>query len=233
MTNSHPLLHLENVTKCYQAPDGRDVAPVLNDITLTIHAGESIAITGPSGSGKSTLLNVIGCLDSPSSGTITLAGRDVSNLSQDQLAQVRNQEVGFVFQQHHLLPQLTVLENVMAPCLMKQSNSERQASEIRACHLLDRVGLKDRITYWPGQLSGGERQRVAVVRAMINQPKLLLADEPTGSLDRTSSEDMARFLIELNQQEGITLLVVTHSMDIAKRMNKIFDLRDANLVALD
>lgn len=233
MAESQPLLQLSDVTKRYPAPDGRESASILDGIHMTIAAGESVSVVGPSGSGKSTLLNIIGGLDSPTSGTVTLNGRDISHLDQNQLANIRNQEIGFVFQQHHLLPQLSVLENVMVPCLMVQNTQARQKSEERARQLLERVGLKERIDYWPGQISGGERQRVAVVRALINEPNLLLADEPTGSLDRAASDGITKLLIELNEQEGIALVVVTHAMDLARQMKTQYEIRDARLSTLD
>ena len=222
------LLELVNITKHYDAPDGADVPYVLKDVTLQIEAGESVAITGPSGSGKSTLLNIIGALDRPTSGRVLLENRDLSQLSEKELAAVRNREVGFIFQLHHLLPQYTVLENVLVPTLVDKSRSKD--AETMARGLLERVGLGDRLSYRPGRLSGGERQRVAVVRALINSPKLLLADEPTGSLDRAAADNLARLLVELNREEGVTLILVTHSLNLSARMARVLELRDGALV---
>src|SRR5205814_8032829 len=193
--------------------------------------GESAAIVGPSGSGKSTLLNIIGTLDRPSSGQVLLDGRELNQLDDIQLAVVRNREIGFIFQSHHLLPQCTVLENVLVPTLANKDAALRNGSVERAKRLLEKVGLGARLTHRPGQLSGGERQRVAVARALINQPKLLLADEPTGALDRASAQNLADLLVRLNREEGVTLIVVTHALDLAKRMGRVIELRDGRLVS--
>jgi lipoprotein-releasing system ATP-binding protein len=225
------LLQLSNVTRRYTSPGGAAV-PVLNDISLEVARGQSLAIVGPSGSGKSTLLQIIGTLDRPTSGRVVLGERDLSELDERQLAEVRNREIGFVFQSHHLLPQCTVLENVLVPTLARpgpRARQENASAESRADRLLKRVGLGERLGHFPGQLSGGERQRVAVVRAMINQPKLLLADEPTGSLDHASATELGALLVELNREENVTLIVVTHAMDLAKRMARALELRDGKL----
>jgi ABC-type lipoprotein export system ATPase subunit len=233
MAAQSPLLKLENVTKSYTAPDGSETPPVLSNICLTVEKGETVAIIGPSGSGKSTLLNIVGCLDSLTRGTVFLSGEDISALPKEKISQLRNQEIGFIFQQHHLLPQLTVLENVLIPCLAGHLPARMKEQEARARDLLATVGLKERMTYWPGQLSGGERQRVAVVRALINQPQLLLADEPTGSLDHKASLGIADLLVVLNQRENVALMIVTHAMELANRMQKVFEIRDAELHAVD
>ena len=226
------LLELTDVTKRFDAP-GDDEAPlVLRSVSLEVAAGESVAVVGPSGSGKSTLLNLIGALDRPTSGRVALEGRDLSTLDDNALAAIRNREIGFVFQLHHLLPQCTVLENVLVPTLVTGDAASRAEAEDTARRLLDRVGLADRLDYRPGQLSGGERQRTAVVRALINQPKLLLADEPTGSLDRASSHTLADLLVELNREEAVALIVVTHSLELARRMSRVLELRDGTLVPL-
>jgi lipoprotein-releasing system ATP-binding protein len=225
-----PFLKLEGVSKSYDSVlDGPPVR-VLDDISLTIQQGESASIAGPSGSGKSTLLNIIGTLDAPTSGRVFLRDQDLALLDEPRLAAVRNRQVGFVFQSHHLLPQCTVLENVLVPTLASSDSAQRKSAPERARRLLDRVGLGGRIDHRPGQLSGGERQRVAVVRAMINQPELLLADEPTGALDRAAAEDLARLLIELNREEHVTLILVTHAPDLAARMQRVFQLQDGRLV---
>ncbi|MBC8230904.1 ABC transporter ATP-binding protein [bacterium] len=228
--NAATLLELTNVAKCYGIPDGVDSDYVLKDVTLRVAAGESVAIVGPSGSGKSTLLNIIGTLDGPTAGSVLLEGRDLSKFNGKELATIRNREIGFVFQLHHLLPQCTVLENVLVPTLVNGNRSSRENSETRARQLLERVGLDSRLSHRPGQLSGGERQRVAVVRALINNPKLLLADEPTGSLDRAAADNLSQLLIELNREEGVTLIVVTHSLDLAARLGRVLELRDGLLI---
>jgi ABC-type lipoprotein export system ATPase subunit len=196
-----------------------------------VEAGESIAVVGPSGSGKSTLLNIIGTLDRPCSGAVLLDRSDIFALSEMERSLLRNLHIGFIFQMHHLLPQCTVLENVLLPTIpaRRMKHHTKGGAEARARNLLERVGLGERMDHRPGQLSGGECQRAAVVRALINKPKLLLADEPTGSLDGSSSENLGRLLMELNEEEQVTLIVVTHSMDLAKRMGRIYRLRDGRL----
>jgi ABC-type lipoprotein export system ATPase subunit len=216
------LVELTHVQKNYASPFGE----VLRDINFQLAAGEAVAIVGPSGCGKSTLLNLIGALDQPTRGTIRFNGRDLAGLSANELAGIRNRDIGFIFQLHHLLPQCTILENVLIPTLANPSASNTAAAVQRAERLLDRVGLKPRLHYRPGQLSGGERQRTAVVRALINQPKLLLADEPTGSLDQAGAENLAQLLQELNQEERVALVVVTHSRELAGRMKRVLELRD-------
>lgn len=223
-----PILSLTNIAKRYPAPAGGTVE-VLKSVSLDVEAGRSIAIVGPSGSGKSTLLNIIGALDVPSSGSVMLEGQDLVRLGEANKALVRNQKIGFVFQQHYLLPQCTVLENVLVPTLISQSKA-LQIAESRARDLLEQVGLSARLDYRPAQLSGGEQLRVAVVRAMINRPRLLLADEPTGSLDRAGAENLADILVRMNRQLGMTLIVVTHSIPLAQRMDSIYSLVDGMLV---
>ena len=231
MSSVAPLLKLEKVAKNYVAAEGTAPVAVLRELSFDIAAGESVAIIGPSGSGKSTLLNIIGTLDHPTSGSVWLDGQDLSRLDEQQLASIRNQQVGFIFQSHHLLPQCSVLENVLVPTIADKKSKARDGAPERAEKLLKRVGLGERLHHRPGQLSGGERQRVAVVRALINQPKLLLADEPTGALDRASAQGLAQLLVELNREEKVTLIVVTHAIDLARQMGRIVELRDGQLVS--
>jgi lipoprotein-releasing system ATP-binding protein len=228
---SGSLLQLQNVSKRFDSPESGEHLEILRGVNLEVARGESLAIVGPSGSGKSTLLNIIGTLDRPSSGTVVLSGRNLSSLSDDELAAVRNEKVGFVFQSHYLLPQCSVLENVLVPTVpQKGRRNDKQVVE-RAKQLLARVGLAERTNHRPGQLSGGERQRVAVVRALINGPELLLADEPTGALDATSAAELARLLLELNRQDGVALVVVTHALDLARQMQRVYELRRGELIA--
>jgi len=225
------MLLMKGIRKSYGAPGGKAGIDVLSDLSLRVEQGESLAITGPSGSGKSTLLNIAGTLDRPTSGSVSLNGRDVTALPNDELAGIRSREIGFVFQLHHLLPQCTVLENVLLPTLPSSAHAVPEEANRRALQLLERVGLEARTDYHPGQLSGGERQRVAVVRALINNPLILLADEPTGSLDRKSAEDLAELLVTLNREEGLTLVVVTHSEVLASHMSRTRELIDGELSA--
>jgi ABC-type lipoprotein export system ATPase subunit len=232
------LLQLTEVTKRYAALSGvsdTDGVHVLAKVSLEVTSGETLAIVGPSGSGKSTLLQIIGTLDRPTSGEVRLGGKNLAALEDLQLAEVRNRQIGFVFQAHYLLPQCTVIENVLVPTLAAPKseirNQKSETTTARAERLLKRVGLGERLHHRPGQLSGGERQRVAVVRALINQPQLLLADEPTGALDHASATSLGQLLVELNREEGVTLIVVTHAMDLAKRMGRVLELADGKLVA--
>jgi len=230
MSGTQPLIRLVDVAKHYSTAEGGEPVRVLHGVTLDIATGESLAIVGPSGSGKSTLLNIIGTLDHASAGQVLLNGIDLTKLDEVRLAQVRNRQIGFIFQAHHLLPQCTVLENVLVPTLATGDATLKTAAPERARKLLKRVGLEHRLDHRPGQLSGGERQRVAVVRALINQPKLLLADEPTGALDRASADNLGQLLVDLNKEEGVTLIVVTHASDLAKRMGKVLEIRDGHLI---
>lgn len=229
MNDTDTMLQLEHVGKHYGSPSGPEILKVLDDISLEVRAGESIAVTGPSGSGKSTLLNLMGALDRPSSGTVRLSGSNLAGLSDDELAEVRNRRIGFIFQMHHLLPQCTVLENVLIPTVPFGTKESRGDAVERARALLGRVGLEERMSHRPGQLSGGECQRVAAVRALINRPRLLLADEPTGSLDRVSAGDLVGLLTDLHSESGTTLIMVTHSEDLARRMERSFCLVDGRL----
>ena len=227
--NNKTAIKLTNINKSYNIPDNNKNTPVLKDLSLEITAGESVAITGPSGCGKSTLLNIIGTLDKADSGILELNGRDISRLNDSKCASIRSKEIGFVFQLHHLLPQCTVLENVLIPTLPIVAENDPATSQARALQLLKQVGLADRTNHHPGQLSGGERQRVAVIRALINKPSILLADEPTGALDRLAAEQLASLLIELNQSEAITLITVTHSNTLAAHMNRQLTLEDGKI----
>ena len=229
MPTPAPLLRLVNVTRRYDSPANAGALTVLNQVTLEVTRGESLAIVGPSGSGKSTLLHIIGTLDRPTSGSVALDGQDLNALDDVQIAAVRNRQIGFVFQAHYLLPQCTVWENVLVPTLACADAVLRDGAGGRAERLLKRVGLCERKSHRPGELSGGERQRVAVVRALINQPQLLLADEPTGSLDHASAQQLGQLLLELNREEGVTLIVVTHALDLARRMGRVFELKDGRL----
>ncbi|MEI8138891.1 MAG: ABC transporter ATP-binding protein [bacterium] len=227
MNTPHPLLTLEKINKTYPSP-AEGGLQVLRDINLTVIAGETIAIIGPSGSGKSTLLNIIGTLDTPTSGHVRLEGIELNSLPIRGQARIRNEKIGMIFQMHHLLKQCHVLENVLIPALV---NPHPAGAEQRARSLLDKVGLSHRLTHRPGQLSVGEQLRVAVARAMINRPHLLLADEPTGSLNHSGAEHLADLMLTLNQQEGTALIVVTHSLSLANRMDKVYELLDGQLVA--
>ncbi len=229
MLSPAPLLKLAGVTKRYDSPDRAEALTVLHEVSLEVARGESLAIVGPSGSGKSTLLHIIGTLDRPTSGSVALDGQDLGTLDERQLAAVRNRQIGFVFQAHYLLPQCTVLENVLVPTLASPEAASRDGARARAERLLKRVGLGERTAHRPGELSGGEQQRVAVVRALINQPQLLLADEPTGSLDHTSAQQLGQLLLELNREEGVTLIVVTHALDLARRMARVLELKEGRL----
>lgn len=219
-------LEVRGLSKSFIGPTGE--LTILKSADLTLHPGDSLAVTGPSGSGKSTLLYCLGTLDRPTTGEISIAGENPSSLNPDDLARFRNSKIGFVFQDHHLLPQLNVLENVLVPLLAGQGISTED--ENRALKLLDRVGLKERIGHRPGQLSGGERQRVALCRALINQPLLLLADEPTGNLDPHSARDVGSLLLELNAEQKAILIVVTHSLELATRFPRRVELVDGSLV---
>ena len=227
MSNETPLLQLENISHEFPSAENGEPLRVLRGLSLEIDHGESIAIVGPSGCGKSTLLNIIGTLDQPTTGKVTLDGQDLNTLNGNALAALRNRKIGFIFQSHHLLPQCTVMENVLVPTLAH--GQATATDEERGQRLLERVDLGERLAHRPGQLSGGERQRVAVVRALINQPKLLLADEPTGALDQTTADKLGQLLVELNQEENVTLITVTHSADLANRMARTLELLDGQL----
>lgn len=219
MTNDEPLVRLDDVTKVYDAEGPGGGRTVLAGVNLAVREADSLSVVGPSGSGKSTFLNIMGGLDRPTSGRMVLAGENLASLDEDSLALIRNRAIGFVFQFHHLLPQCTALENVLVPTLLLPG-AQRTDALARAKALLERVGLAERMNDRPARLSGGERQRVAVVRALVNEPRLLLADEPTGSLDQASAAALADLLIELNSEQHVTLVVVTHSTEVARRMKR-------------
>jgi putative ABC transport system ATP-binding protein len=220
------LVELRRITKIYA--QGRASVSALRGIDLTVDSGELVAIMGASGSGKSTLMNIIGCLDVPTSGTYLLGGRPVEHLTRNQLADLRNQRLGFVFQGFNLLPRTSALDNVALPLLYDRSGRRRHA-QVLAAQALERIGLADRAQHEPSELSGGEQQRVAIARALITEPALLLADEPTGNLDtRTSVEIMVLFQ-NLNAQ-GITIMLVTHEHDIARYARRIVELRDGRII---
>ena len=223
------VLKLEDVHKQYESAD-HDPVPVLRGISLIVQRCASLAIVGPSASGKSTLLHILGSLDSPTRGSIRLDGEELAHLPEQRLAAIRSQKIGFIFQSHHLLPQCSVLENILVPALAATGRAPASAVE-RAKQLLERVGLGHRLTHQPAQLSGGECQRVAVVRALINRPSLILADEPTGALDHSTAESLADLLVELNRDEHVTLVVVTHSEELAAKMGTTHQLQDGQFAA--
>jgi ABC-type lipoprotein export system ATPase subunit len=224
------MLELTNVCKHYP---GDDKYEVLHNISLYVEPGQTLSIAGPSGSGKSTLLNLIGGLDRPTSGTISLDNQNLAMFSDNELAGFRNRKIGFVFQLHHLLPQCTVLENVLLPTLAARRTTEEHITfQRRADALLEKVSLTDKRNNFPGQLSGGQRQRVALIRALICKPSIVLADEPTGSLDADNAEQIAELLLALNKIEGTTLIVATHAASLANRMQRRFRLDHQHLTEL-
>ena len=218
------MLKVDNISKEYPTPRGP--LRVLTDVSLSLNKGDAISIMGPSGSGKSTLLYLVGALEPPTSGTITLDEQDPFNLNEKQLAAFRNRHIGFVFQDHCLLPQCSVLENVLTPTLVSTNGEDATA---RARTLLEQVGLKDRLDHRPAALSGGERQRVSLARALITRPQLLLCDEPTGNLDHHSAEVVASLLLDLHKQQQTILIVVTHSAELAGRVPIRYHLVDQRL----
>ncbi|MBN1516092.1 ABC transporter ATP-binding protein [Candidatus Sumerlaeota bacterium] len=203
---------------------------VLRGLDAAFARGESVAIVGPSGCGKSTLLHIAGTLDEPTSGRVVIGGRDTSKLTEQELARLRNRNIGMVFQDHHLLPQCTALENALLPSIVFRDSAADESPKDRAMRLLDRAGLAEHAHKLPGQLSGGERQRVALVRALINQPDIVLADEPTGALDRETARRMMELLAELHREEKATLIVVTHAREHARMLDRTLELRDGTLV---
>jgi putative ABC transport system ATP-binding protein len=220
-----PIILMQQVDKRYSL-DGVEVQ-ALRGVDLTVDSGEFVAIMGPSGSGKSTLMNVIGCLDLPDSGTYTLNGEDVTALGGDALARVRNRSIGFVFQSFNLLPRTSAVENVEMPLIY--AGIAKQGRRQRAQVLMESLGLTDRMNHMPSQLSGGQQQRVAIARALVNRPPILLADEPTGNLDSRSGEEVMNILEELNRRDGVTIVLITHEPEIAKRADRMLTLRDGRL----
>jgi putative ABC transport system ATP-binding protein len=218
------LLTTEDLGKIYRL--GSETVAALAGVSVSIAPGEFVAVTGPSGSGKSTFMNILGCLDTPSSGRYCLGGRDVSNLASDELAEVRNRLIGFVFQNFNLLPRTSALENVELP--LRYGRMKRSERHERAREVLAAVGLGDRARHHPSQLSGGQQQRVAIARALVNRPVLILADEPTGALDTRTSVEIMRLLQELNR-DGITIVLVTHEPDIARFARRVLAFRDGRL----
>jgi lipoprotein-releasing system ATP-binding protein len=218
------VLKVENVSKEYPAPRG--TLKILSDVSLSLSRGDAVSIMGPSGSGKSTLLYVLGALEPPTSGSVTLDGQNPFQLKPKELAAFRNKQIGFVFQDHCLLPQCSVIENVLTPTFVAQSNN---GYEERARDLLQQVGLIDRLEHRPGELSGGEKQRVALARALIMKPQLLLCDEPTGNLDHDSAEAVASLLLELHQAQQTILVVVTHNAELAARFPQRFGVANQQL----
>ncbi|HXD81835.1 MAG TPA: ABC transporter ATP-binding protein [Candidatus Acidoferrum sp.] len=223
MAASDELIHLESINKIYGDGDGAVAA--LRDFTLTVTTGESLAVMGPSGSGKSTLMNILGCLDTPTSGRYWFAGQDVSRLNETELAHVRNRRIGFVFQQFQLLPKLSAWRNVELPLLYRNVRDRRSL----ALQALEQVGLSNRINHRPTQLSGGQQQRVAIARALVTNPDLILADEPTGNLDTASSRDVLAVIRELNEQ-GRTIIIITHDPEVAPVAKRTVHVRDGRLV---
>ncbi len=221
-------LVVRDLRKEYPTPG--DPLVIIGGVSFEMKRGEALAIMGPSGSGKSTLLYILGTLETPTSGSVSVASRDPFSLGETDLASFRNEQVGFIFQEHHLLPQCSALENVLIPTMAPSSAQSPTESKDRALKLLDRVGLSSRVDHRPAELSGGERQRVAIARALVNKAPLILADEPTGNLDRHTADAVADLMLELHREENTILITVTHSLDLARRFPQRAELTDGNLV---
>jgi len=226
------IVELRNICKHYEISDSGHKHEVLDQISLTIGDGDTLAITGPSGSGKSTLLNIFGTLDTPSSGFVLFKGIEVNALNERKLAEIRNQEIGFVFQKHYLLPQLTLFENVLLPVIPLKNKVPKKETISRVMELLKIVGLSDKTSRLPGQLSVGECQRAAVVRALVNKPTIILADEPTGSLDHDSAEQLGDLLLSIKRDLSVAIVVITHSPDLANKMAVSYKLFNGKLIPL-
>ncbi len=221
------LLTARNIHKKYQ--QGTAALHILKGVDLDIHEGEVLALVGPSGAGKSTLLHILGGLDKPSEGDVLLEGKSIYTINDNERSRIRNLQIGFVFQFYHLLPEFTALENVALPTLITNGVGKPQSSNARAQELLQKVGLKDRLTHRPHELSGGEQQRVAIARALVNKPKIVFCDEPTGNLDSATGDSIIEILLELNKLERQTLVIVTHDEKIAARSNRVVRIKDGKL----
>ena len=216
------MIQVKDLVVQFETPG--EIVKVLDGLNFSVDEGTATAIVGPSGSGKTTFLNVLGALLPATGGSVVINGEDLAKMAEKEAARFRNQELGFVFQQHHLLPQLTVMENVLTPRLAGGWEESEADTRARAAAVLERVGLGHRLDHRPGELSGGEKQRTAVARALINQPRVILADEPTGALDGETGSKVADLLLEIQQEQGVTLIVVTHDLDLANRVGNVFDL---------
>jgi ABC-type lipoprotein export system ATPase subunit len=223
-----PLIELRDICKSYQLGDL--AVPVLRGVSLTVERGESVSLMGSSGSGKSTLMNILGCLDRPTSGEYWFEGQEVSLLSADERARLRNQRFGFVFQSFNLLPRTSAVENVAMPLAYGADHPGEHEARKRAAEMLRRFGLGDRLDHEPSQLSGGQQQRVAIARALINRPPLLFADEPTGNLDSRTSEEVLRMFEQLNREEGITIIMVTHDPKVARHTKRVIRIEDGQIM---
>ena len=223
-----PIVKLHDIHKTYQMGD--IAVPVLKGVSMTVARGEMVALMGTSGSGKSTLMNILGCLDRPDSGSYWLDGEEVAQITADQRALLRIRKLGFVFQNFSLLPRTSALDNVAMPLLYAASHISDRNARHRATEMLGRVGLQDRLNYEPSRLSGGQQQRVAIARALINRPSLLLADEPTGNLDSNTSKEVLEMIQQLNQKEGITIIMVTHDVAVAQHAGRLIHIHDGIIV---
>jgi len=223
MFDNGNIVSMRGIERIYYKPDGSVLVSALRGVDLDVPAGQSLAIMGPSGSGKSTIMNIIGCLDQPTSGSISIAGQDVSSLNDAELSLVRGKQIGFVFQSFNLIPQLTIEQNVEVPLFYRRVRAPQR--RIEATAILDRVGLGDRIGHKPSELSGGQQQRAAIARALVTNPSILLADEPTGNLDSKTGNDILQLFDEMNA-DGLTIMVVTHDEEVGKRCNRTIQLLD-------